>query len=270
MDPLLATLLGWKTAIVGVWFAALFAVEHLAPAAPAPASARLSRRLDAPGWRRLARNLGLWIANSLLALLIVLPLTRWAADTAPLLGHWRPLWWAGALGLALDLLLLDFLIYWWHRANHVVGLLWRFHDIHHRDEFLDTSSAVRFHSGEVILSAAARAAIIVPLALPLSSVLAFETVVLLAALFHHSNTRLPRWLERPLSWLIITPSIHWVHHHALRADTDSNYGTLFSFWDRLFGSRSPSARRLDMPIGVEGEREQDLPHLAALPFRART
>lgn len=269
MDPLLATLLGWKTAIVGVWFAALFAAEHLAPAAPPPPTARLSRRLDGPGWRRLARNLGLWLVNSLLALLIVLPLTSWAADSAPLLGHWRPLWWGGAPGLALDLLLLDFLIYWWHRANHVVPLLWRFHDIHHRDEFLDTSSAVRFHSGEVVLSATARAAIIVPLALPLSSVLAFETVVLLAALFHHSNTRLPRGLERGLSWLIITPSIHWVHHHALRADTDSNYGTLFSFWDRLFASKSRSPRRLDMPIGVEGERERDLLHLAALPFRAR-
>jgi sterol desaturase/sphingolipid hydroxylase (fatty acid hydroxylase superfamily) len=269
MDTLLATLLAWKTAVVGVWFAAFFLAEHLAPAAAPPPGAVIAPRLDAPGWRRLARNIVLWMANSVLALLIVLPLTRWAADSAPLLGHWRPLWWAGTAGLLLDLLLLDFLIYWWHRANHRAGFLWRFHDVHHRDEFLDTTSAVRFHSGEVLLSALARAAIIVPLALPLVSVLVFETVVLLAALFHHSNARLPRWFERPLSWLIITPSIHWVHHHAVRADTDSNYGTLLSVWDRLFGSKSSTPRRLDMPIGVEGERDADLPGLAALPFRAR-
>jgi sterol desaturase/sphingolipid hydroxylase (fatty acid hydroxylase superfamily) len=269
MDPLVATLLGWKAALVGAWFAALFAAEHLAPAAVPPPAARLALRLDAPGWRRLARNVGLWLANAVLSLLIVVPLTRLAADNAPLLGHWRPSWWSGTAGLLLDLLLLDFLIYWWHRANHSWRLLWRFHDVHHRDQFLDTTSAVRFHSGEVILSALARAAIIVPLALPLASVLAFEALVLAAALFHHSNLRLPRWFEMPLSWLIVTPSIHWVHHHAVRADTDSNYGTVLSLWDRLFGSKSRTRRTPDMPIGVEGEREADLLTLAVLPFQRR-
>ncbi len=276
MDTLLATLLAWKTVVVGGWFAALFLAERLAPAAVPPPQAALSgapgapawRGFDAPGWRRLARNIALWLVNGALSLLIVLPLTRWAAEAA-WAPHWRPLWWAGIGGLALDLVLLDFLIYWWHRANHRWSLLWRFHDVHHRDEFLDTTSAVRFHSGEVILSALARAAIIVPLAMPLSSVLIFEAAVLIGALFHHSNLRLPAWFERPLALLIITPSIHWVHHHAVRRDTDSNYGTIFSFWDRLFASKSATPRRLDMPIGVEGEREASLAKLALLPFHAR-
>src|SRR6185503_17911280 len=118
-------------------------------------------------------------------------------------------WWSGAAGLAADLLLLDLLIYWWHRANHVVPLLWRFHAVHHYDRFLDTTSAVRFHAGEVLLSAAARAVIIVLLAFPLRSVLAFEALVLLAALFPHANLRLPEPLERTLSRLVVTPSIHW-------------------------------------------------------------
>src|SRR6185369_10420019 len=207
MDQLVATLLGWKIALVGAWFLALFAAEHLVPAAIPPLGAQLTRQANAPGWRRLARNIGLWLANTVLSLLIVVPLTRFATEHA-ILGNWRPLWWRGTAGLLLDLLLLDFLIYWWHRANHRWSALWRFHDVHHRDEFLDTTSAVRFHSGEVILSALARAAIIMPLALPLSSVLAFEGLVLVAALFHHSNLRLPHWFERPLSWLIVTPSIH--------------------------------------------------------------
>jgi sterol desaturase/sphingolipid hydroxylase (fatty acid hydroxylase superfamily) len=80
---------------------------------------------------------------------------------------------------------------------------------------------------------------------------------------------LPGWFERPLSWLIITPSLHWVHHHAVRADTDSTYGTVFSFWDRIFASRSMTRRRLDMPIGVEGEREAGMISLLLLPFRRR-
>ncbi len=268
MDTLLATLLAWKTAVVGAWFAVLFLAEHLAPAAAPPGQAALSRSLKAPGWKRLARNGTFWIANAILSLLIVLPLTRWAAEAA-FVPQWRPAWWGGIGGLLLDLLLLDFLIYWWHRANHRWSLLWRFHDVHHRDEFLDTTSAVRFHSGEVVLSALARAAIIVPLALSLSSVLIFEMAVLIATLFHHSNLRLPHWFERPLSFLIITPSLHWVHHHAVRSDTDANYGTIFSFWDRLFASKSATMRRLDMPIGVEGERETDLVTLALLPFRKR-
>ena len=268
MDLFLATPLGWKIALVGGWFAALFLAEHLAPAAPTPEAIRLSRHFSAPGWRRLARNVSFWLANACLSLLIVVPLTRLAADAA-WVPQWRPAWWSGTAGLLLDLLLLDFLIYWWHRANHRVSFLWRFHDVHHRDAFLDTTSAVRFHPGEVVLSALARAAVMVPLGLPLASVLSFEILVLLAALFHHSNIRLPGWFERPLSWLIVTPSIHWVHHHAARRDTDSNYGTVFSFWDRLFGSRSATPRSAGMAIGVDGESEKDLLTLAMLPFRRR-
>jgi sterol desaturase/sphingolipid hydroxylase (fatty acid hydroxylase superfamily) len=106
------------------------------------------------------------------------------------LERWRPAWWSGAGGLLLDLALLDCLLYWWHRANHVVPVLWRFHAGHHLDRFLDTTSAVRFHAGEVPLSALARAGVIVLLALPLGSVLVFETRVLMAAMFLHSNLRL--------------------------------------------------------------------------------
>jgi len=163
--------------------------------------------------------------------------------------------------------LLDFLIFWWHRANHELPLLWRFHVVHHLDRTLDTTSAVRFHFGEVLLSAVARAAAIVVLAFPLASVLVFETLLLAAAIFHHSNLRLPPRLEAALSRLVITPSIHWVHHRPVRADTDSNYGTVLSVWDRLFATRSPTRRRPDQPIGVEGQAELTLPALLLRPFR---
>jgi sterol desaturase/sphingolipid hydroxylase (fatty acid hydroxylase superfamily) len=97
----------------------------------------------------------------------------------------------------------------------------------------------------------------------------FETLLALSAMFHHSNLRLPPRLERALSCVIVTPSIHWVHHHAIRRDTDSNYSALLSLWDRLFASRSATRRSPDMPIGVEGLSDKGLAQLVARPFEGR-
>lgn len=276
-ESLLLPLLAAKAAIVAAWVVALFAAERLWPAAMRPPDAAenwrqlaaLRDRGLARGWARLARNLALWLINTGLSPLIVLPLTAWAAARGVDFGL-RPDWWSGWPGLVADLLLLDGLIYWWHRANHRFPFLWRFHAVHHLDRFLDTTSALRFHFGEVLLSALARAAVIVALGIPLTSVLAFEGLVLVATAFHHSNLRLPRPVERALSWVVVTPAIHWVHHHAVRCDTDSNYATILSLWDPLFGSRSATPRRPDMPIGVEGAREESLPSLLIRPFRSRS
>jgi sterol desaturase/sphingolipid hydroxylase (fatty acid hydroxylase superfamily) len=255
MQPSIDTTLAWKGATITAWFALFFLAERFRPAAAA--------RLAEQSWRRLARNLALWLVNTGLSPLVVLPVSAWAAAHAL---PWRPGWWTGATGLAIDLLLLDGFIYWWHRANHEVPLLWRFHRVHHFDRFLDTTTAVRFHFGEVLLSAVARAAVIVVLALPLASVLIFEALVLAATIFHHSNLRLPARLERVLALIVVTPSIHWVHHHRRRVDTDANYSTVLSLWDRLFRSRAPGRRTPDMAIGVEGEEERPLPGLVTAPF----
>jgi sterol desaturase/sphingolipid hydroxylase (fatty acid hydroxylase superfamily) len=253
IDPLLT----WKAAVIPAWFALFFVAERWRPAA--------AQRVASPPWQRLLRNGALWAINVVLSPLVVVPISAYAAAHG--LG-WRPLRWGGAGALILDLLVLDFLIYWWHRANHELAFLWRFHAVHHLDRFLDTTSALRFHFGEVLLSALARAVVIVVLAIPLASVLTFETLVLMAALFHHSNLRLPPALERALSFVVVTPAIHWVHHHRKRIDTDSNYCTILSLWDPLFRSRSRMLRRLDMAIGVEGRDEAPLLALLAVPFRS--
>jgi sterol desaturase/sphingolipid hydroxylase (fatty acid hydroxylase superfamily) len=258
MQAGLEQLLAGKSAVIGAWFLLLFVAERWHPAAVAPAAM-------AGGWR-LLRNGALWAITAALSPLLVVPLSAAAALAAP---AWRPLWWSGAGGLVGDLVLLDLLLYWWHRANHRLPLLWRFHAIHHLDRCLDTTTALRFHAGEVLLSALARAAIILLLALPLASVVVFETLVLAATLFHHSNLRLAPRLERVLSWLVVTPSIHWVHHHRRRIDTDANYATVLSLWDRLFASRSRHRRTPDMAIGVEGREEETLLGLLAAPFRAQ-
>ena len=238
-----------------VGFAALVVIiigEQIFPA--------VKMRLTLSRWMK---NFGLAVINLAASPFIVVPLSALAAHYAP---TWRPLWFGGWLGLGLDLVLLDLWIYGWHRANHEWSFLWRFHSVHHLDETLDASTALRFHFGEVLLSAVIRALVIFLLAIPLSSVLVFETLVLVSTLFHHSNLALPQRLEKLLSLLIITPSLHWVHHHARREDTDSNYGTVFSLWDPLFKSRSTTQRFATMVIGVEGLRDLPLLRLVVKPF----
>ncbi len=137
------------------------------------------------------------------------------------------------------------------------------------DQFRDASSALRFHFGEVLLSSLVRAGVILLLGVPLLNVVVFETLLALSAMFHHSNVRLPPRLEKALSLVIVTPSIHWVHHHAIRRDTDSNYSSLLSVWDRLFRSRSATRRSPGMPIGTEGLGDRGLPGLIARPFEHR-
>ena len=254
-------LLEYKAVIIAAWLIGLFALERALPAA-APA-ADVAAREGWRGWRRILRNLGMFLANGGLSFAVVVPVSLWAAHAA--LG-WRPDWWSGPFGLLLDLLILDLWIYFWHRANHEIPFLWRFHEVHHLDRFLDVTSAVRFHFGEVMLSAVVRAALIIALGMPIESVIVFEIVVLSAAAFHHANIRLPRWFEAGLSRVIVTPSLHWIHHRRSRAETDSNYGVLFSLWDRLFGTLSPTPRALDMPIGVEGRDERGFVSLMTRPI----
>jgi sterol desaturase/sphingolipid hydroxylase (fatty acid hydroxylase superfamily) len=249
-----------KSLFVFSWLIAVILIENHWSAAVVPL------RLAGYGlawFARWGRNLGFFALNAGLAPLLVLPVTLFAAAN-PL---WtRPDFLSFPYALPVDLLILDFWIYWWHRANHELPFLWRFHEVHHRDEFLDATSAVRFHFIEVMLSALVRAVVIFVLAIPLGSVIVFETLILLAAIFHHSNWRLPEAIEQRLSRFIITPSLHWVHHHARKSDTDSIYGTVLSAWDRLFNTGPNINRRRDMPIGVEGEEEAGLLRLIALPF----
>jgi len=243
-----------KAAMLAGWLPAFALLERWRPVAQRPPGS------DRP---RLFRNIGFWLVNTGLAPLFA-PITLAAASVQ----LWeRPVWGPDWAMLLLDLLLLDLWIYGWHRANHELPFLWRFHQVHHRDEFLDVTSSLRFHPGELLLSALVRAGVIIALAIPLASVALFETVLLLVVTCHHSNLRLPAGLERALRLVIVTPSHHWVHHHARRADTDSNYGAVLTLWDRLFASFSRTQRSPDMPIGVEGARDPTLLGLAALPFQ---
>jgi len=133
-------------------------------------------------------------------------------------------------------LLFDLWMYWWHRLNHEIHFLWRFHRMHHTDLEMDASTALRFHPGEKIFSDIIRLAVIPVLGLELLAFAIYRVVMSPIILFHHSNIALPEKFDRILRAVIVTPNMHRVHHSIIREETDSNYGSVFSFWDRILGT----------------------------------
>ena len=150
---------------------------------------------------------------------------------------------AGPWRMALGALALDYTLWHWHRLTHVVPFLWRFHAIHHADRDLDTLTGARFHFGEMSLSVAYRALQVIVIGADATTVALWNGLVIPAVLFQHSNLRLPQRLERLLVPFIVTPRMHSIHHSNWRDETDSNWSSLLSIWDRLHGTL-----RLDVPL----------------------
>ena len=225
---------------------------------------KFPERSARPFSKRVARNLGFWPINIALSLIVILNVTYWASGHA--LWH-RPAGWNGGWLILGDIIILDLFLYFWHRAVHRVDFLWRFHAVHHIDTHLDTTSAIRFHFGEIFFAAFVRAVIIMAFAIPFSSVIVFETLVLMFTLFHHSNLGLPDAVDRILSKVIVTPGIHWVHHHTDVRDRNGNYATVFSLWDPLFRSQSRIKRSRDVELGIAGVKDQPITGLITQPFR---
>jgi sterol desaturase/sphingolipid hydroxylase (fatty acid hydroxylase superfamily) len=234
------------TALLIGWGALLLVLERIIPATIWP---------DDRG--RVLRNL----AFGILAL-IASPLIQWA--TQAVMSGVAPVLETHVLA---QLLILDLWAYLLHRGYHRIPTMWRLHSVHHFDEHLDVTSAVRFHLGEIIWSSILRLIPLTLFGISLEVNLLYGAILSGSAMFHHSNVRLPPLLERVLSWVIVTPSIHWVHHHAVQCDTDANYASILSVWDRLFGSRSPTPRTPGMAIGVEGAREKSFARLLLHPMR---
>jgi sterol desaturase/sphingolipid hydroxylase (fatty acid hydroxylase superfamily) len=171
--------------------------------------------------------------------------------------------------VALACVLLDYTLYLWHVATHRVPFLWRFHVVHHADLDLDATTALRFHFAELALSVPWRAAQILCIGVSPLALSVWQTLLMLSILFHHSNVRLPARVERGLNLLLVTPRMHGIHHSVVREETDSNWSSGLTLWDRLHGTL-----RLDVPqdtieIGVPDYREPrevGLTKILALPF----
>ncbi|MBI1314408.1 sterol desaturase family protein [bacterium] len=133
---------------------------------------------------------------------------------------------------AAGLVLLDAWMYLWHRLNHHVPLLWRFHRMHHSDPDMDVTTATRFHLGEHAISASLRLALIPVLGLSIWQIVVYEMAVVAMTDFHHANISIGR-ADRWLRCLIVTPDMHKVHHSRWQPETDSNYAVVLSIWDRI-------------------------------------
>jgi sterol desaturase/sphingolipid hydroxylase (fatty acid hydroxylase superfamily) len=176
-----------------------------------------------------------------------------------------------AVAVLAAVLGLDFVSYLWHRANHSLPVLWRFHRVHHADPAVHVTTSLRFHAGEILLSVPVRLAAIALLGAPLAGVVAFECLFGAANALEHGCFDLPARLERALGRAVITPALHRRHHSVLRAEHDSNYGTIFSFWDRLGRSHCPGSSADRFALGLGPHETGDPRSLAAMlaePFRA--
>jgi sterol desaturase/sphingolipid hydroxylase (fatty acid hydroxylase superfamily) len=251
----------WGGGVIAAAVAGCFAAERGRPL----------RRATRPLAERLATNAAMVALAAATLRLAMIPAALAVAAAGERAGlgllRWLPL--PPALGAALGFLLLDWTVYVWHRLNHRVPLLWRFHLVHHTDLDLDVSTAFRFHAGELLLAVLWRSAQIVAIGAGPALVLVYEAAMEAATAFHHSNWRLPPRLERALNVALVTPRMHGIHHSAREAETNANWSVIFTVWDRLHATL-----RLDVPnetltIGLPAwrdPRELSVVRLLALPF----
>jgi sterol desaturase/sphingolipid hydroxylase (fatty acid hydroxylase superfamily) len=170
---------------------------------------------------------------------------------------------------AAAIILLDYTLYLWHRLNHRVGFLWRFHQVHHADREMDASTAVRFHFGEITVSVAFRAAQVWLIGPSPGAYAAWQTFLFGCILFHHANISLPVALERRIAAILITPRLHGIHHSVAPEDANSNWSSGLTVWDWLHGTLRTRVAQDSIVIGVAGlrsDRQQELGSVLALPL----
>jgi sterol desaturase/sphingolipid hydroxylase (fatty acid hydroxylase superfamily) len=175
------------------------------------------------------------------------------------------------LGAVVAVVALDLAVWAQHVAMHKIGPLWRLHRVHHTDLDFDTTTGIRFHPLEILLSTIYKAMVVVALGAPVAAVIAFEILLNASSLFAHGNVRLPPALDETIRRIVVTPDMHRVHHSVRRQETDSNYGFNLSVWDRLFGTyrAQPRAGHDGMIIGLpefRRWREQRLGRLLVQPL----
>ncbi|WP_073021282.1 sterol desaturase family protein [Flavobacterium micromati] len=173
----------------------------------------------------------------------------------------------------LGLLLLDLIgAYLVHLVEHKVKILWRFHLIHHTDTWIDTTTANRHHPGESVIRFTFTVLGVLIIGSPMWMVFLYQSLSVVASQFNHANISLPKKIDTLLSYFIVSPNMHKVHHHHVLPYTDSNYGNIFSVWDRLFGTFMTLPRE-EIIYGVDShpdpQQHNDLQNLLKIPFQNR-
>ncbi|MCK9404645.1 MAG: sterol desaturase family protein [Chitinophagaceae bacterium] len=179
-----------------------------------------------------------------------------------------PLW----IFMIVGLLLLDLVgAYSIHLIEHKIKWMWKFHMVHHADTHVDTTTANRHHPGESVFRAVFTIIGVIICGAPMWLVMMYQSLSVVLTQFNHANIRLPLWLDNTLSWLIVSPNMHKVHHHYKRPQTDSNYGNIFSVWDRLFGTFNYTPiEQIQYGLDVlDNTKDESLPFQLNIPFDGR-
>ena len=167
------------------------------------------------------------------------------------------------------LLLLDFIgAYLVHMIEHKVKFLWKFHMVHHADVYVDTTTANRHHPGESVIRAVFAIIGVIVLGAPMWLVLLYQSASVVLSQFNHSNIKIPKWFDQSFGFILVSPNMHRVHHHVTRPQTDANYGNIFSFWDRLFGTYDSTDMK-DIVYGldvVDNSKHADISYQLRMPF----
>jgi len=221
---------------------------------------------------RLVVNIAVSILTFVAAISLVQPAAqwalRWSTDKPFGLVHLfvLPSW----VELIVSFLLMDLAFYYWHVANHRIPFLWRFHNVHHVDPELDVSTAFRFHFGEVALSSIFTVVQISLIGISAWAYAIYQIAFQLEVLFHHSNLRLPIRFERLLNKLVVTPRMHGIHHSQVQRENNSNFGTVFSWWDRLHRTLGLNIPQSEILIGIPGyslPEDNTVVNALVMPFR---
>jgi sterol desaturase/sphingolipid hydroxylase (fatty acid hydroxylase superfamily) len=229
------------------------------------------------GGKRLShgvRNVFLGLINGLITTLVFVGLWWWAAAWTEQNGfgllHWMslPAWteWFAAI------LMLDAWTYYWHRINHRIPFLWRFHRVHHSDPHMDVTTASRFHIGEIVMSSVLRVPLIILLGVGIDQLALYELFMFAVVQFHHANIGVTEKWDRFLRLFIVTPYMHKVHHSRWQPETDSNYSSLLSIWDRLFSSFRINDKPETIRLGLDefsSPLDQTVPGMLRTPLATR-
>ena len=172
----------------------------------------------------------------------------------------------------LGLIFLDLIGAWLiHWIEHKVKWMWKFHLIHHTDPSVDVTSGLRHHPGENIFRLMFTSLAVLVTGASLGLVMLYQTISAFFAALTHANIQMPSWIDKPLSWIFVTPHFHKIHHHYVQPHTDSNYGNIFSIWDHLFRTTSSVGVMDDLIYGIDThmspEEHSSIKNLLMIPFQ---
>lgn len=174
--------------------------------------------------------------------------------------------------ILVSMLLLDFLYYVAHLIAHYVQPLWRLHKIHHADEHVTAFSALLHHPFEQLYMALFITGIAVMLGVPVLVYIYFGLALAVHSVLSHADVVLPVSIDRKLRWIVVTPDVHRTHHSQNMVEGNSNFGAMFTIWDRLFGTYvdqpQEPVERLSMGLPPKSRpAEFSLKELLLFPFR---